>query len=113
MECWEGIEQLPTEIGDFYSATLHRIRKQQSKLSALAQQVLVWVIYVKRSLSILELQHALAMNAEAQTLESYCIINEDILVSVCCGLITVDKETQHVRLVREWTSGSLNVFNSC
>ena len=98
---WEEIEQFPTDIGLFYAITVERIRAQHQEHTALAILVLIWLLYVKRPLSVKELQHAMAMNMETQQVESAAIVHEDILFSVCCGLVTIDKESRQVHLICE------------
>jgi hypothetical protein len=54
------------------------------------------------------LQHALAVSDDAETFDGDGVVVEQVIVSVCCGLIVVDKESKIVRLVRESTDLSVD-----
>jgi hypothetical protein len=53
-------------------------------------------------LKISELQHALAVQRGAETIDDDDVAAEETILSVCCGLIVVDTESQIVRFVREY-----------
>ncbi|KAI1192144.1 hypothetical protein F5B17DRAFT_437029 [Nemania serpens] len=67
-----------------YELAMARIRGQVREQAENAKKVLLWITCATRPLTKIELQHALAI--------------EDV-VSVCAGLVTVDEESNVVRLV--------------
>jgi hypothetical protein len=88
---------------------------QQPDDHDLAKTTICWIIYAKRQLKPAELQHALAVHnwnkdagdeqegevrekKEIQNLQDYLLPVNDIL-SVCAGLLTVDKERNIIRFV--------------
>ncbi|TFK21268.1 ankyrin [Coprinopsis marcescibilis] len=93
----DSLELLPSGIDLLYAVTLERI-KTEGHID-LATRVFIWVIYAYRSLSIGELQKAVAVCPETYQFDPERIVDESLLVSVCCGLITVDQESRLVRLV--------------
>ena len=78
---------------------MERINSQIKDQKELAKQVLSWITYAKRQLTTTELQHALGVEvAEAKLDEDNLSQIEDI-ISVCAGLVTVDEESNIIRLV--------------
>ena len=61
----------------------------------------MWVLYAERSLTIDELRHALATCPETYHFESERLMPEATILAACRGLVTIDKESRLVRLVRE------------
>jgi hypothetical protein len=66
---------------------MDRIERQDEDLEQLAERVLSWITYAVRPLSVVELQHALAVKFDATETDLIAIIDEDTLVSICAGLI--------------------------
>ncbi len=69
---------------------------------SLAKRAITLLTYAYRSLRITELQHALAVSNDEEFGDDD-VVAEEVIVSVCCGLIVVDEESEFVRLVREYT----------
>ena len=80
-----------------------RIEGQVKNQKELAKEVLSWVTYTKRPLSTLELQHTLAIEANALELDEDNLSRIEDLVLVCAGLVTVDEESNIIRLVHHTT----------
>jgi hypothetical protein len=83
--------------------TLERIKSQPGPVSSLAQQILSWVTFAFRPLTIGALQTALAIDPDDNKFDQDKVAQESSLVSSCAGLVAVDPETQHVYLFREFT----------
>src|SRR5690606_29969609 len=64
----------------------------------LAFQVLSWIIHACRGLSIIELQHALAIEEGTLELDLENITEVENLLSVRAGIVTVCKESGIIRL---------------
>jgi hypothetical protein len=76
-----------------------RIKSQPEASGELAKKVLFWITCAKRSLTRIELQHALSIKVgDSEWREEYLPEVED-MVSVCAGLVTVDEESGIIRLV--------------
>ncbi|KDR67657.1 hypothetical protein GALMADRAFT_146939 [Galerina marginata CBS 339.88] len=90
------LESLPAGVNDMYSSTVVRIESGDD--CSLAMRALLWLTYAIRPLTITELQHALAISNDAGTFDLEDVTERSWLLSVCCGLVVVDQETETVRL---------------
>ena len=101
-----ALESLPTGSDAYnqaYEKAMKRISKQDADGERLAKQVLSWITCSKRLLTTAELQHAIAVTpGESEFNEKSQPDIEDI-VSVCAGLVTVDEESNIIRLVHYTT----------
>ena len=86
-----------------YAQTMERIEGQEAGLQELAIQVLSWITCAKRPLSTLELRHALAVEIGQYELDQENLPETEDMVSVCAGLVTVDEESDIIRLVHYTT----------
>ncbi|KAK7917981.1 hypothetical protein PG985_009855 [Apiospora marii] len=75
-----------------------RITSQLARHARRAKQVLGWITHAERPLKKLELQHALAVEPGQPMLDPENLPEIGHLVSVCAGLVTVDEESEVVRL---------------
>ena len=101
-ELHRTIDSLPSGLDAFYKRTLERIESLGEAEISLTKKAILWLTYAFRSLSIAELQHALAVSDEREGFDEDDITDEKVIVSVCFGLVTIDKESGIVRLVREY-----------
>ena len=69
----------------------------------LAKKVLSWITYAHRPLKVIELRHALAIEVGASELDEDNIPEGEDLISACAGLVTIDQESNVVRLVHYTT----------
>ena len=75
-----------------YTETLKRSRDR-----AKALKLLSWVLLAERTLSVSEMQHALAWSLEAtEPLDQGNLEDEHSMISLCMGLVTVSRETRWV-----------------
>jgi hypothetical protein len=101
-EAREIIQHLPKDTNNVYGDTMKRVEAQPEKFRKLAEQVFSWIIYAYRHLSPEELQHAIAVTSyDMYEMDPDALVNEEILTTVCAGLIVVDRKSNIVRLVRE------------
>ena len=95
------MDQFPAKIEDVYTATMERIERQSEHLSKIAWTVLLWVTFARRPLTVTELQHAVSyVHSDTLKPDHEALIAETLLISTCCGLVTVDDKSRMVRLVR-------------
>ncbi|KAJ7305570.1 hypothetical protein DFH08DRAFT_665880, partial [Mycena albidolilacea] len=64
-----------------------------------ARLALTWVAYSKRPLTVPELREALAIEPDATSLDVDNLLDINIILSVCGGLVIVNEEMSTVRLV--------------
>jgi hypothetical protein len=86
-----------------YNDVMGRIRGQVKDQEELAEQVLSWITCAKRLLTTTELQHALAVESGKFELDKDYLPDIEDMVSVCGGLVTVDEESNIIRLVHYTT----------
>ena len=82
---------------------VERIEGQLPGNRARAKSVLSWITYALRPLTTGELCHALAVEPGDEELDQDNIPDIEDIVSVCAGLVTVDEESNIVRLVHYTT----------
>ncbi|KAK3297422.1 uncharacterized protein B0H64DRAFT_473534 [Chaetomium fimeti] len=82
-----------------YEHTMERVIEQKKGLAELAKKALQWIAWAKRPLRALELRHVLAVEADAAEPVEDCTPKIGDIVSVCAGLVIVDKRSGIVRLV--------------
>ena len=101
-----ALETLPTgseAYDDSYKDAMERIKGQVADREELAKQILSWITCAKRLLTTSELQHALAVELDTSELDETNFSDIDDMVSVCAGLVTVDKGSDIIRLVHYTT----------
>ncbi|KAF3219283.1 hypothetical protein TWF106_007124 [Orbilia oligospora] len=89
-------------LEEAYDKTMERIEKK-AKSSRVAKNALQWIVYSRRPLTVLELQHALGVEVGKDKMDDENIPNIEDVVSVCAGLVVVDKERDIVGLVHYTT----------
>jgi ankyrin repeat protein len=90
-------------LSEAYKHAMERIDGQKPGFQRLAKMVLSWITCAKRPLTTLELQHALAIKIGDHQLDKENLREIEDMVSVCAGLVTVDKESSIIRLVHYTT----------
>jgi hypothetical protein len=100
------LEKLPKgtdALDQAYEEAMLRIQSQESGFHELAKRVLSWITCARRPLTTLELQHALAVETGDSELGDDNLQEIDEVISVCAGLVTIDEESDVVRLVHYTT----------
>ena len=95
----QALKNLPTSLPEKYDEAMDRIASQEDNDARLGRKVLSWISHAKRPLAVAEMQHAVKVESSTTGLEKGDLISQDILVSVCAGIVTVDKESNIIRLV--------------
>lgn len=86
-----------------YDVAMERIRSQGDGCDELAKTILLWIVHALRPLSVRELQHALAVQPNADTIDEDDIPSIKTILSICAGLVTIDEESSVIRLVHYTT----------
>src|SRR2546421_1391761 len=96
-----------------YEEAMERVDGQITNSRDLAKQVLSWITCAKRPLTTSELRHALGVEIGESELDEENLPEIEDIISVCAGLVTVDEQSNIIRLVhyttqeyfeRTWTS---------
>jgi len=86
-----------------YEEAMERVDGQITNSRDLAKQVLSWITCAKRRLTTSELRYALAVEVNESELDEDNLPEVEDMVSVCAGLVIVDKESDIIRLVHYTT----------
>jgi ankyrin repeat protein len=98
-----------TEIYDFY---LRQVELQPDEARTLAFQVLSWLSHAVDTLSIEAIQSALSMQQGSVESPEEAPIDAEVLVSICCNFVWVDRETKTIRLLHETAEEYLRSIRS-
>jgi ankyrin repeat protein len=90
-------------LNDAYDETMKRIEQQKPGLSDLAKKTLAWITYAQRQLTTVELQHALAVEVDDSEFDRDRVTGINRIVSVCSGLVAINKESGIIQLVHYTT----------
>jgi ankyrin repeat protein len=82
---------------------MERIDSQNNDYKQLAKRVLFWISFALKPITLKELQHALAVEPNESELDQDNVPDEELLASVCAGLVTIDYESNIIRLVHYTT----------
>ena len=93
-----ALETLPKDLDAIYEDSMGRILNQDPEDIRLAKRVLSWLCHSPEDMTVEELQHTLAIEPGTKRLDLHLMIEENLLVSVCGGLITVEDKSKVVRL---------------
>jgi hypothetical protein len=99
----EALKTLPKDLNDSYDSAMKRIEDQNEEERTIAHSALTWVVNAKRPLTVAELQVALAVEPGAQELDDDNLLDIEIILAVCAGLVIVDEQLSVVRLVHYTT----------
>ncbi|KAF3291522.1 hypothetical protein TWF970_000736 [Orbilia oligospora] len=86
-----------------YENAMKRIDDHDSESRSQAHQVLSWIACAKRPLTTSELQHALAVEVGEPNFDEDNLSEIKDIISLCAGLVTVDEESNIIRLIHYTT----------
>jgi hypothetical protein len=95
-----ALKKLPEGFEATYHNALERINQQSLNRKRMAYRLLSWISYAFRPLSLTELRYAVALREDISIMDEDYLDDEEFLISVCAGLVTVSKESHQVGLVR-------------
>ena len=102
----KSLEMLPKGSNDLdlaYHGAMQRVEDQMEGFRLLAKQLLGWLTYSQRPMTVKELQHALAIEPGTSDFDRDNLGDVHEIVGICAGLVIVDQETKIVRLVHYTT----------
>jgi len=94
----KALKVLPKDVPGIYDEAMHRI-ESNSDHSGDALCVLSFLVHAYTPLTVVELQHFVAVTSGDIDIDDAEIMDKDILLSICAGLVVVDNKTGIVRLV--------------
>ena len=104
-----ALVKLPETRDDIYATVMKRIASQDEERQKIASTALTWITYAKKRLNVDQLLHAIAVNldSEIEDIETDDLIDVELLLSSCLGLVVLNKEDGIVRLVHYTTQDYL------
>lgn len=100
----KALEILPTgsdALDLAYRGAMQRVEDQGFRL--LAKQLLGWLTYSARLITVREVQYALSIEPGTPDFDEDSLVDVDEIVGFCAGLVIIDEETQIIRLVHYTT----------
>ncbi|KAF8419528.1 hypothetical protein EV426DRAFT_517540, partial [Tirmania nivea] len=102
-EVFNALKSLPKDINETYDVAILRAQAQGEKRYQLAKQILTWITYARRPLTVRELQYAISRGttiggATAETVDE-SLPPQEVMISVCVGLVNFEEESKQLRLV--------------
>ncbi|KAJ7241252.1 ankyrin repeat-containing domain protein [Mycena rebaudengoi] len=94
-----ALQNLPEDLEQTYDEAMEQINAQNKEDREIARRTLIWVANAKRSLTVVELQEALAIDPASKALDADGLLDIEIILSVCVGLAIVDV-SQYSRIAR-------------
>ena len=98
-ELKESLQSLPKDLDKTYDNALERIRQQEPRKLARADQVLRLVSCARRPLKLEEMQQMLSIRLGDTCIDPEAVPKSESVISTCCGLVVVEDDSQIVRLV--------------
>ena len=95
-----------------YKQAMQRIEDQRPGFNELAKRTLSWITYAYEPLTVGQLRYALATEDGETEIDEDNLDDIEDVISVCCGLVIVDPETQAVRFVHYTTHEYFERFGS-
>ncbi|OAL25983.1 hypothetical protein AYO22_04610 [Fonsecaea multimorphosa] len=95
----QTLDTLPHGLEVSYQRALQRIRDQVPKDAELAFRILSWLSHALRPLKLEELQHGFAVQTGQGEFPRTRIIDAEILIEVCCGIVTIEASNRAIRMV--------------
>lgn len=102
----KALETLPKgsdALSFAYDGAMQRLENQREGFRLLAKRLLGWLTYSERLMTVMEVQHALAIEPETPDLDEDNLSDIGEIVGFCAGLVIIDEETQIIRLVHYTT----------
>jgi ankyrin repeat protein len=94
-----GEDQKVHQLAKAYDQAMERISGQEPGFWKLAKEALAWITCATRPLTAIELRHAIAVEKNTSMLDESNVPRTDLIISVCGGLVTIDEESDVIRLV--------------
>ncbi|KAL4782158.1 hypothetical protein BJX76DRAFT_369374 [Aspergillus varians] len=95
----EALQNLPRTSKEIYDNALERVHSQNSGTVKLAEKTILCVVGAVRPLRVQEIQHALAVREGDQDIDDDALTAPNYLLTICAGLLTIDEESNIIRLV--------------
>ena len=89
---------LPKSLSDAYRKVMDQMEEGQKKF---AFQIMSWIFYAARRLTIRELCEALSVEEDSKELQEELLPEPDSIVKACESLVEIDQNSQEVRFTHQ------------
>ncbi|TFK16562.1 ankyrin [Coprinopsis marcescibilis] len=93
----KAVETLPIGVEAMYQTTMVRVETHDQ--AAMAKRALTWLVHALESLKMDDLRYAIAVDPDTFKFDPELLIDGPTILSLCCGLVTLEPESELVRLV--------------
>ncbi|KAJ5318775.1 uncharacterized protein N7506_011479 [Penicillium brevicompactum] len=113
-------------ISDTYEGAFSRISDQTREDRELGEKIILWISHAQRPLTMKDLQCILTLQEGDTELDFHDLIPEELLVSTCAGLVTVESMSGRIQFVHStaqefvdsvkstrFPGADLTIANSC
>ncbi|KAK6496345.1 hypothetical protein TWF481_002370 [Arthrobotrys musiformis] len=90
-------------LDEAYNNAVERIEGQLQGFRELGMNLLLWIVFARRPLTVEELRHDLAVKVGISFFDTRNLHTVKDVVSSCAGLVTVDRDSNIIRLVHYTT----------
>ena len=95
----ESLQRLPEDLDRTYDDVIERIKNQDSRKRARADQILTLICCARRPLLLEELREALSVRKDDTFLDPRALPRTESVISACCGLVVVEDGSRIVKFV--------------
>ncbi|KAF5332806.1 hypothetical protein D9611_005253 [Ephemerocybe angulata] len=88
----KALKTLPSGVNDMYQVTMDRINSQSEEDASIANRTFIWLLHARSPLSPVDVQHALTFSYQDLVFHEENLVSIPMLLSICCGLVTVEVE---------------------
>lgn len=97
----QALVSLPRDLNSAYAGILERIYSQEPHKSHRSRQLITWILFSTRPLSVEETRCALSVEPEDSSLDQNGLPDLDALLSTCSGIIYINTENQCLGFVHQ------------
>ena len=102
----DTLHALPATLDDYYERTWQHINRASNEdFAKVAYMTLLWLSTAFQPVQMTIIQHAFALDPKAHTFDREAMPSQDVVLTACEGLASVDEQTSMVRPVREYSLG--------
>ncbi|KAF7334412.1 ANK-REP-REGION domain-containing protein [Mycena venus] len=95
----ETLKNMPIDLEHTYDGVMEHINRQSEDDRKLALHTLLWITNAKRPLRVPELREALSIEPGATDFDSDNLLDPDIILASCAGLVVITAEDDTIRII--------------
>jgi hypothetical protein len=92
---------LPEGLDEAYDGAIQSLKDQNHQVAEQAERILHWIVYACRPLTVQEVQCVIAVEPGDVEMDEDGFLPEDVMISGCAGLLTVDVGRHTIDFIHE------------